>query len=128
MRSFRASNRCPPSFADFAAKPTSVWHDAQDAWLAEFSEGESTLPPAGKQGSIESKARAAAWKAAIKRHARVVRMSLAKAGDAAANATLDIDASRSSLRRHEQRCCNNGTAEDPSSGGVVVCDGDKIVL
>lgn len=110
------SNGRPPSFEAFASRPLSEWHDAQDEWLAEFSDGKSTLPPVGKMGSSESKARAAAWKAAIKQHARAVRMSLAKSGDAAANDILDADASRSLQRRREQRP-RNGSQWHPRPRG-----------
>ena len=51
------------------------------------------LPSPGIAGSAESKARAKAWKAAIKAHGKAKRISLAIAGDADANAALDGEAS-----------------------------------
>ena len=82
----------PPSFAAYATRPESEWHLAQDAWLAQFSEGKRALPIPGKAGSAESKERANAWKAAIKQHGKAKRMSLAIAGDDAANAALNGEA------------------------------------
>ena len=110
MASHRRSRRLPKG-------RLCEWHDAQDAWLAEFSDGTRTLPPAGKKGSPESKARTAAWRAAIKRHGRVVRMSLAKTGGATANAVLDADAGRKHEKRHKQKHCNDGLLWHPRPRG-----------
>lgn len=82
----------PPSFKAYAARPESEWRDAQDAWVAQFSEGKSSLPPPRPDGLGSGKARASAWEAVKKQHARAKRMSLAAAGDAAANAALDGEA------------------------------------
>jgi hypothetical protein len=79
----------PPSHEAYKAKPESDWHSAQDAWLAKFSGGKSTLPSPGEPGSAESKARAQAWRAAINRHGRAKRMAAAVAGDAEANYVLN---------------------------------------
>jgi hypothetical protein len=113
-----AGNSEPPSFKAFASRPLSEWHNAQDAWLAQVSDGKTTLPPAAESGSIESKTRAAAWRAAIKRHARAVLMSLAEAGNAAANAALDAEVSRSQQRRSAKAASYiNGSAWHPRPRG-----------
>lgn len=101
----------PPTFESYSAKPESEWHAAQDAWLAAFSEGKSTLPLPGESGSTASKARAQAWRSAIKRHGRAKRMSLAEAGDTDAAAILDADSDRKlfCMQQKKPKHCDDGS-------------------
>lgn len=92
----------PPSFTAYAMRPIVEWHDAQDSWLAKFSESRSTLPIAGEPGSAESKARAAAWRAVTKQYGRAKRMAAAVTGDAEANIVLNQLAGVASTR-HAQK-------------------------
>ena len=92
----------PPSFTAYAMRPIVEWHDAQDSWLAKFSESRSTLPIAGEPSSAESKARAAAWRAVTKQYGRAKRMAAAVTGDAEANIVLNQLAGVASTR-HAQK-------------------------
>ena len=108
----------PPSFAKFAARPTEEWHDAQNTWMSEFSEGRSTLPSPGMPGSTESKARAAAWKAATKQHGRAKRMAAAIAGEPEANDILNQLAAVASTRHARKHgWCDNVTQWHPRPPG-----------
>ena len=109
----------PPSFQEYAKAPEGEWHLAQDAWLAQLSEGKRTLPAPGKAGSAESKVRAKAWKAAIKAHSKAKRMSLAVAGDADANASLNGDASYALQHAQSKKRCvsDDGSAWHPRPRG-----------
>lgn len=107
----------PPAYETYASKPESVWHLAQDAWFAQFSEAKRMLPPPGIAGSAESKARAKAWRSAIKQHAKAKRMSLALAGDVDANASLDGEAGYAFEHARKRAAPEDGAAMHPRPRG-----------
>ena len=109
--------RDPPLFEDYTGRPVSEWHDAQDNWIATFSEGKSSLPPPAENGSAESKSRARAWKNALKRFLRAKCALLADSGDAEFRAILNAESDRKLLAIHRERQHEDGSTWYPRPRG-----------